>query len=90
MNSFWQPLSGNKIAKKATFLVIHLQSQLLYKLIHRNWFQVARMAENKEAKMDLRLRPYKGKRPQLGKRVYVDPCATLVGDIELADDARMK
>ncbi len=34
------------------------------------------MAENKEAKMDLRLRPYKGKRPQLGKRVYVDPCAT--------------
>ena len=45
------------------------------------------MAENKEAKMDLRLRPYKGKRPQLGKRVYVDPCATLVGDIELADDA---
>ncbi len=39
------------------------------------------MAENKEAKMDLRLRPYKGKRPQLGKRVYVDPCVTLVGDI---------
>lgn len=37
--------------------------------------------------MDLRLRPYKGKRQQLGKRVYVDPCATLVGDIELADDA---
>ena len=37
--------------------------------------------------MDLRLRPYKGKCPQLGKRVYVDPCATLVGDIELADDA---
>ncbi|MGY3900837.1 gamma carbonic anhydrase family protein, partial [Aeromonas sp. 25-AL00135] len=24
------------------------------------------MAENMEAKMDLRLRPYKGKRPQLG------------------------
>ncbi len=48
------------------------------------------MAENKEAKMDLRLRPYKGKCPQLGKRVYVDPCATLVGDIELAHDARMK
>ena len=48
------------------------------------------MAENKEAKMDLRLRPYKGKRPQLGKRVYVDPCATLVDDIELADDAQMK
>ncbi|MGN5052902.1 gamma carbonic anhydrase family protein [Aeromonas veronii] len=45
------------------------------------------MAGNKEAKMDLRLRPYRGTRPQLGKRVYVDPCATLVGDIELADDA---
>ncbi|NFB10209.1 gamma carbonic anhydrase family protein, partial [Pediococcus acidilactici] len=28
------------------------------------------MAGNKEAKMDLRLRPYSGKRPQLGKRVY--------------------
>ncbi len=37
--------------------------------------------------MNLRLRPYKGKRPQLGKRVYVDPCATLVGDIQLGDDA---
>ncbi len=48
------------------------------------------MAENKEAKMDLRLRAYKGKRPQLGKRVYVDPCATLVGDIQLASDVRMK
>ena len=90
MNSFWQPLIGNKIAKKGTLLVIHIQTQLLYKLIHRNTLLVARMAENKEAKMDLRLRPYKGKRPQLGKRVYVDPCATLVGDIELADDVRMK
>ncbi len=38
--------------------------------------------------MDLQLRPNKGTRPQLGKRVYVDPCATLVGDIELADDAK--
>ena len=37
--------------------------------------------------MDLRLRPYKGKHPQLGERVYVDPCATLVGDIKLGDDA---
>ncbi len=90
MNSFWQPLSGNKIAKNSTFLVIHFQPQLLYKLIHRNSLQVARMAENKETKMDLRLRPYKGKCPQLGKGVYVDPCATLVGDIELADDIRMK
>ncbi len=62
----------------------------MYKLIHRNGFRIARMAKNKEAKMDLRLRPYKGKRPQLGKRVYVDPCATLVGYIELADDAQEK
>ncbi|MGR6756301.1 hypothetical protein [Aeromonas veronii] len=44
--------------------------------------------------MDLRLRPYKGKRPQLGKGVkgvkgvYVDQCTTLVGEIELADDAK--
>ncbi len=29
------------------------------------------MVENKEAKMGLRLRPYKGKCPQLGKRVYM-------------------
>ncbi len=48
------------------------------------------MAKNKEAKMDLRLSPYRGRRPQLGKRVYADPCATLVGYIELADDAQEK
>lgn len=36
--------------------------------------------------MDLRLRRYQGKYPQLGKRVFVDPFATLIGDIELADD----
>ena len=36
--------------------------------------------------MDWRLRSYKGKRPVLGERVYVDPCATLVGDITLGDD----
>lgn len=36
--------------------------------------------------MDRRLRSYKGKRPMLGERVYVDPCATLVGDIHLGDD----
>ncbi|WP_429088978.1 hypothetical protein, partial [Aeromonas allosaccharophila] len=45
-----------KIAKKGTFLVIHIQPQLLYKLIHRNRLRIAKMAENKEAKMDLRLR----------------------------------
>ncbi len=41
------------------------------------------MAENKEAKMDLRLRPYKGKRPQLGKWVYI-------GRYQLADDVHAK
>ncbi len=40
--------------------------------------------------MDLRLRSYKGKRPQLGKRAYVDPCAALFGDIERADDDQTK
>ena len=40
--------------------------------------------------MDLRLSSYKGKRPQLSERIYVDPCATLVGDIEQADDAQAK
>ncbi|MGB6187558.1 MAG: gamma carbonic anhydrase family protein [Aeromonas molluscorum] len=37
--------------------------------------------------MNLRLRSYQGKYPQLGARSYVDPCATLVGDIHLGDDA---
>jgi carbonic anhydrase/acetyltransferase-like protein (isoleucine patch superfamily) len=32
------------------------------------------------------LRPYLDKRPVLGERVYVDPAATVIGDVELADD----
>ncbi|MDO2949745.1 gamma carbonic anhydrase family protein [Aeromonas simiae] len=36
--------------------------------------------------MTWQLRSYKGKRPVLGQRVYIDPCATLVGDIILGDD----
>jgi len=31
--------------------------------------------------------PYKGKRPSIGARVYVAPNATLIGDIEIGDDA---
>ena len=33
------------------------------------------------------LRPYLDRHPRLGERVYVDPAATLIGDVELADDA---
>jgi carbonic anhydrase/acetyltransferase-like protein (isoleucine patch superfamily) len=33
------------------------------------------------------LRPYLGQLPMLGQRVYVDPAATVIGDVELGDDA---
>ncbi len=36
--------------------------------------------------MNLSLRPFNGIRPQLGRRVYIDPLATLIGDVELGDD----
>ncbi|WP_266157255.1 gamma carbonic anhydrase family protein [Dyella silvatica] len=32
------------------------------------------------------LRSFKGVMPTLGQRVYVDPAATVIGDVELADD----
>ena len=32
------------------------------------------------------LRPYLGRLPVLGPRVYVDPAATVIGDVELAED----
>lgn len=33
------------------------------------------------------IRPYKGIRPRVGARVYVDPSAQVIGDVELGDDA---
>ena len=33
------------------------------------------------------VRAYRGVLPMLGVRVYVDPAATLIGDVELGDDA---
>lgn len=33
-----------------------------------------------------RIRQYKGTRPQLGQRVWVDPTATIIGDVVLGDD----
>ncbi|MBS0383223.1 MAG: gamma carbonic anhydrase family protein [Proteobacteria bacterium] len=33
------------------------------------------------------LRPYRGLLPKLGARVYVDPAAIVIGDVELGDDA---
>ena len=32
------------------------------------------------------IRPYLGQLPTLGQRVYVDPAATVIGDVVLADD----
>ena len=32
------------------------------------------------------IRPYKGILPKLGARVYVDPAASVIGDVELEDD----
>ena len=32
------------------------------------------------------LRPYLGRLPVVGARVYVDPAATVIGDVELGDD----
>ncbi|MFP7723399.1 gamma carbonic anhydrase family protein [Lysobacter sp. A3-1-A15] len=34
----------------------------------------------------MNLRPYLDQRPRLGARVYVDPAASVIGDVELADD----
>ncbi len=33
-----------------------------------------------------RIRPYKGVLPKLGERVYIDPAAVVIGEVELADD----
>lgn len=33
------------------------------------------------------LRTYRGVSPKLGERVYVDPAAAVIGDVELGDDA---
>ena len=35
------------------------------------------------------IRPYRGIRPRLGERVYIDPSAQLIGDVELGDDASL-
>lgn len=35
------------------------------------------------------IRPYRNVRPTLGQRVYVDPAATLVGDVVLGDDVSL-
>lgn len=34
----------------------------------------------------MNLRPYLGKFPELGQRIYVDPVATVIGDVVLGDD----
>ena len=37
--------------------------------------------------MTMTLRSYRGITPKLGARVYVDPAASVIGDVELGDDA---
>ena len=34
----------------------------------------------------MNLRPYLGKLPELGQRVYIDPASTVIGDVVLGDD----
>ena len=36
--------------------------------------------------MNRSLRPYNGITPKLGQRVYIDPAATVIGDVTLGDD----
>ena len=36
--------------------------------------------------MDHSIRSFKGKSPDLGQRVYVDPQSTVIGDVVLGDD----
>lgn len=35
------------------------------------------------------IRPFKDKAPALGERVWVDPAATVIGEVELADDVSL-
>ncbi len=35
------------------------------------------------------LRSYRGRLPRLGEKVYIDPAAVLIGDVELGDDASL-
>lgn len=37
----------------------------------------------------MQLRPYRGRLPRLGEKVYVDPAAVLIGDVELGDHASL-
>jgi len=37
----------------------------------------------------MQLRTYRDRSPRLGARVYVDPAAVLIGDVELGDDASL-
>ncbi len=37
----------------------------------------------------MNIRPYRGRLPRLGEKVYVDPAAVLIGDVELGDDASL-
>lgn len=35
----------------------------------------------------MNLRPFKGQLPRLGERVYIDPAATVIGDVMIGDDS---
>ena len=37
----------------------------------------------------MNIRPYRGTLPKLGARAYVDPAATVIGDVVLGDDASL-
>ncbi len=37
----------------------------------------------------MNLRPYRGRYPRLGARVYIDPAASVIGDVEIGDDCSL-
>jgi carbonic anhydrase/acetyltransferase-like protein (isoleucine patch superfamily) len=50
---------------------------------------VKRTSGNAQYNAGMPIRPYRDTLPRLGERVYVDPAATLVGDVELGDDVSL-
>jgi carbonic anhydrase/acetyltransferase-like protein (isoleucine patch superfamily) len=54
-------------------------------LVRQAWCQPPRKSSIYNGPMN-NLRSFRGVMPRLGARVYVDPAATVIGDVELGDD----
>ena len=35
----------------------------------------------------MKIRPFQGKTPQLGDKVFIDPSAIVIGDVEIGDNS---